>query len=170
MVQNWGGELSVQATMPEHLPEIAAIYNHYIRTSVSTFEEQALSCDEVGARIQKVKAAGLPWLVARRAGAVVGYCYARPWHERAAYRYSVETSLYVAAGASRQGIGTVMYQALLKELHEKGLKTAMAGISLPNAASVGLHEKFGFQKAGHYFSVGFKFNEWIDVGYWQLRW
>jgi phosphinothricin acetyltransferase len=156
--------------MPRDLPEIAAIYNHYIRTSVSTFEEQQLSDDEVKSRIQKVRDASLPWLVTRRSGAVVGYCYARPWHERAAYRYSVETSLYVVDGASGQGIGTAMYAALLKEIQAKGLKTAIAGISLPNAASVALHEKFGFQKAAHYHSVGFKFNEWIDVGYWQLSW
>jgi len=170
MVQNSDRKLIVEPARSEDIHEIAVIYNHYIRTSFSTFEEQALSDNEVETRVQKVRDAMLPWLVARGGGGVVGYCYGRPWHERAAYRCSVETSLYVAEGASGQGIGTAMYTALLKEIQSKGFKTAIGGISLPNPASVALHEKFGFQKAAHYHSVGFKFNEWVDVGYWQLRW
>ncbi len=148
---------------------ITAIYNHYIKTSVATFEENELSEEQVQSRIDKVRSASLPWLVARGAGGpVLGYCYARPWHERSAYRFSVETSLYVADGLSGKGIGSRLYEVLLQALRERGFHTAIGGISLPNAASVALHEKFGFEKVAHYRQVGRKFEAWIDVGYFQL--
>ena len=161
--------LTIEPATDADTDAIADIYNHYILTSVATFEEEALGVEEMGRRIDRVRATSLPWLVAREPH-VVGYCYARPWRERAAYRFSVETSVYVASAARRRGIGRELYQRLLHQLRAKGVRSVIGGISLPNPASIALHEKLGFTKVAHFKSVGFKFNEWIDVGYWQLRW
>jgi phosphinothricin acetyltransferase len=146
---------------------IARIYNHYILNSVITFEEEAVSPTEMAGRIGKVQGAGLPYLVEERDGAVIGYAYAGRWHERSAYRYSVETTIYLDADHVGKRIGSTLYVALLAQLKERGLHVAIGGIALPNAGSVALHEKLGFRKVAHYAEVGFKFDRWIDVGYWQ---
>ena len=146
---------------------IAGIYNHYILETIVTFEEQAISPSEIAERIAEATAASLPWLVAQRDGIVVGYAYASSWKGRCAYRYSVETTVYLATGWLGNGIGTSLYQELLRQLTGHGLHVAIGGIALPNAASVALHEKLGFRKVAQFSEVGFKFGKWIDVGYWQ---
>ena len=98
---------------------------------------------------------------------VVGYAYAGRWHDRSAYRYSVETTIYLDADHLGKSIGSGLYAALLQQLKERGMHVAIGGIALPNPGSVALHEKLGFRKVAHYGEVGFKFNRWIDVGYWQ---
>jgi phosphinothricin acetyltransferase len=147
---------------------MARIYNHYVLNSYSTFEDQPLSSQAFAKRIQKVSAASLPWLVAESGGELAGYAYASLWKERPAYRYSVESSVYVDPRAQRAGIGSQLYAALLDELHRKQIHAVIGGIALPNPASVRLHEKFGFRKVAHFEAVGYKLGRWIDVGYWQL--
>lgn len=99
---------------------------------------------------------------------MAGYAYAAPWHERSAYRYSVETTVYVDPGQLRRGVGSRLYQSLLDELRRRDLRSALAVIALPNAASVALHERLGFARVGHLEAVGYKFERWVDVGFWQL--
>ena len=111
----------------------------------------------------------MPWLVAVIDEAVVGYAYATKWKERSAYRFSVESTIYLANGTEGKGVGSVLYQALFNKLKLKGINNVIGGIALPNPASVGLHEKMGMEKVAHFSKVGFKFDEWLDVGYWQLK-
>jgi phosphinothricin acetyltransferase len=134
---------------------------------VVTFEEEAVSAREMAGRIDKVLSDSLPYLVAVQDDLVVGYAYAARWHERSAYRYSVETTIYLEAGQVGRKMGWNLYSVLLDQLKERGLHASMGGIALPNPRSVALHEKLGFTKVAHYKEVGFKFGKWIDVGYWQ---
>lgn len=151
---------------------ITDIYNHYISNTVVTFEEVPVAPVEMAARLQAVQAASLPWLVGETQADgqthVVGYAYATPWKSRSAYRYSVESSVYLAPGAAGKGFGTVLYRALLEELRRTSVHSVMGGIALPNVASVALHERMGFRKVAHLKEVGHKSGQWLDVGYWQL--
>ena len=147
---------------------VSAIYNHYVTESVVTFEERPVSAGEISRRMARVQAAALPWLVAELSGTVVGYAYAAPWKKRPGYRCSTEVSVYTAPGRERLGIGTALFACLLPELEQRGMHVALSGITLPNTASVALHQKFGFRKVAHLAEAGFKFGRWIDVGYWQL--
>jgi L-amino acid N-acyltransferase YncA len=146
---------------------VAALYNVYVRDSVATFELAAVPGDAMRARIDEVQARALPWLVATRAGSVVGYAYATPWKPRAAYARSVETSVYVAADACGRGVGRALYAALIGRLRDAGLHALIGGIALPNAPSVALHEALGFVQVARFREVGFKLGRWVDVGYWQ---
>ncbi|HTQ99932.1 MAG TPA: arsinothricin resistance N-acetyltransferase ArsN1 family B [Candidatus Acidoferrum sp.] len=147
---------------------IAGIYNHYIRDSIITFEELPIDAGEMAARIAEITAAKLPWLVAERDGAVIGYAYATKWKTRSAYRFAVETTIYMAPQCTGSGFGTQLYRALVDRLQAGGIHVAIGGVALPNAASVALHEKLGFRKVAQFDQVGFKFGQWIDVGYWEL--
>jgi phosphinothricin acetyltransferase len=149
------------------LPAIAAIYAHYVRETTVTFEEVPPSPAEMGARVAKVRDAGHEWLVAEVEGAVRGYAYAAPWHARRGYRTSCEVTVYLAHDATGQGLGTALYGTLFPRLEASGMHVLMAGIGLPNAGSVALHEKFGMTKVGHYAEIGSKFGTWVDVGWWQ---
>jgi phosphinothricin acetyltransferase len=146
---------------------IATIYNHYVRETIVTFEEEPVSAPEMAGRIEQVAADGLPWLVAEHGGELVGYAYATKWRERVAYRYSVESTLYLAPGADGRGFASQLYSALFGRLEAAGVHAVMAGIALPNERSIALHEKFGMTKVAHLREVGFKFDRWIDVGYWE---
>jgi len=148
---------------------ICVIYNHYVTTTTITFEEEPVTGEDMAQRIADVAAAGLPWLVAEVDGSIVGYAYATRWRARSAYRYSVESTVYVAPGASGLGVGRALYGALLDGLRERGLHLVIGGIALPNEASVGLHEALGFAKSAHFAEVGMKFGRWIDVGYWVRK-
>ena len=146
---------------------IAEIYNHYIANTVVTFEEEPVAGAEMRRRMEDVFGASLPWLVAASGGRITGYAYATKWKARSAYRFSVETTVYLADGFGRQGLGSRLYEELFRLLSEKGIHAAIGGIALPNDASVALHEKFGMRKVAHFEQVGFKFGTWVDVGYWQ---
>ena len=147
---------------------IAAIYNHYVTGTTITFEEEAVSVAEMAARIANVTAQ-FPWYVWERDGEVAGYAYATPWRVRSAYRFSVETTVYVAPGHARKGIGLQLYASLIETLRGNGIQVALGGIAQPNPASVALHERLGFEKVAHFKRVGRKFEQWIDVGYWELQ-
>ena len=146
---------------------IAAIYNAYVRNSVTTFELEPVAAAAMQARIEDVQARSLPWLVVEHAGGVAGYAYATPWKPRAAYARSVETSVYLAEDATGRGLGRLLYAALIERLREAGLHALIGGIALPNAASVALHEALGFVHVATFREVGFKHGRWVDVGYWQ---
>ena len=107
--------------------------------------------------------------MAERDGEVAGYAYASPHHDRAAYRWATDVTVYVASEHQRRGVGRQLYQVLFELLRGQGLYVACAGITLPNEASVGLHEALGFQPVGVYRGVGWKVGEWHDVGWWQLQ-
>ena len=146
---------------------IARIYGHYVANTTISFEEQAVPPSEMAQRIDEVLSASLPWLVAEHDGRVVGYAYAGKWKGRCAYRHSVESSVYVDPALTGRGIGRRLYQVLLELLRERSIHVVIGGIALPNAASVALHEAMGFSKVAHFREVGYKFGQWIDVGYWQ---
>lgn len=157
----------LRAAQPTDAAAIAALYNHYILHTTITFEMAAVTEAEIVGRLAAVQPA-LPWLVAERDGALVGYAYASPWRTRAAYRQSVETTVYVDRNHGHRGIGSALYAALIAELRARSMHALIGGIALPNAASVALHEKFGFRKVAHFEQVGRKFDRWLDVGYWEL--
>lgn len=147
---------------------IAAIYNHYVSTSTISFEEEPVSVNEMAQRIQDV-GSRLPWYVYEQDGAVIGYAYATPWRARSAYRFSVESTVYVAPDRPRQGIGSQLYRTLIENLRARGIQVMLGGIAQPNVASVRLHERLGFEKVAHFNRVGLKFEQWVDVGYWELQ-
>jgi L-amino acid N-acyltransferase YncA len=158
----------IRPVTPDDAAAIVDIYNHYIATTVISFEENAVTPDEMAGRIRDVTA-HLPWLVYEQDGRVTGYAYATKWRVRSAYRFSAETSVYVQAGQGGKGIGSALYKALLEDLRRREIHMAIGGIAQPNPASVALHESLGFEKVAHFRQVGRKFDQWVDVGYWELR-
>lgn len=147
---------------------IAAIYNYYVENAAVTFEEEPVSIAEMQRRIHTVRSYGLPWLVAEDQSSILGYAYATRWKERSAYRYTVESTVYVSDSALGRGVGTELYCQLLDELKQLDVNVVIGGITLPNPASISLHEKLGMQKVAHFPNIGYKFGQWRDVGYWQL--
>ena len=118
-------------------------------------------------RLIDATTAAWPWLVAEARGQVLGYAYANQWKPRSGYRHTVESTIYLDPSHLGRGGGSALYASLLEMLRERGVHCAIAGIALPNAASIALHEKFGFRKVAHFRENGIKFGRWIDVGYWQ---
>lgn len=146
---------------------VAAIYAPNVTDTVVSFEIEAPGPAEMAARIAGVLAYA-PWLVCERGGEIAGYAYASRHRDRAAYQWSCDVSVYVAAAHRQVGVGRVLYLALFELLRLQGFYTAHAGITLPNAASVRLHESLGFVPIGVYPKVGFKFGAWHDTGWWRL--
>ncbi|MDR9364872.1 MAG: N-acetyltransferase family protein [Balneolaceae bacterium] len=146
---------------------IHEIYNEYVEDSRITFQEKPLSLKEIKDKIQKITKV-YPWIVYEKNNQVVGYTYADKWKEKSAYRYTVETSIYLDSGHLGKGIGSKLKGAMIEKLREREFHCVISAISLPNPASIAMCEKFGFQKAGQLREIGYKFDEWIDVGYWQL--
>ncbi len=147
-------------------PAIAGIYAPYCSSSVISFEEAAPDADEMARRIRSIGSTR-PWIVLEDADALVGYAYASPHHDRAASRWSVSTAVYVGRTHHRRGAGRALYTTLLVLLRDLGYYTATAGITLPNPASVGLHEAFGFTRVGVYRDIGHKMGGWHDVAWYQ---
>ena len=149
--------------------QIAKIYNYYIEKTVITFEEQLVSANDIQSRIEKIKQAGHIWLVAEIDTQVVGYAYSAPWRDRSAYRFASEVSVYLSSDSQGKGIGSLLYQSLFEQLKLTQINILIGGITLPNEASVAIHEKFGMEKVAHFREVGYKFEQWLDVGYWQVK-
>ncbi|GAA6206596.1 N-acetyltransferase family protein [Thalassotalea sp. SU-HH00458] len=150
-------------------PQIANIYNYYIESTVITFEEQVIVAQDIEKRIEKIQRAGHFWFVAEVDNKIVGYAYSAPWRDRSAYRFASEVSIYLTKDSQGKGLGTLLYQALFQQLKSTPIKILIGGITLPNESSVALHEKFGMEKVAHFKDVGYKFDQWLDVGYWQLK-
>jgi phosphinothricin acetyltransferase len=148
-------------------PEIAAIYAPFCESNVVSFEEVAPTAEVVAGRIAAI-AAQFPWLVLDEGGTVAGYAYASRHHDRAAYRWSADVTVYIGPAQRRRGVGTALYTALLDLLRAQGYFKAYGGITLPNAGSVGLHEAMGFTLVGVYRGVGFKLGAWHDVSWYEL--
>ena len=145
---------------------IAAITNHYIRTTAIHFGTTEVTEAELRALWQEHHDL-YPWLVACRDGSVIGYAKAGVFRARAAYRWSTETGIYVAPEVLARGLGKLLYARLLAMLRTQGFHTAIGGIALPNEASVRLHERLGFHHCGTFARAGRKFDRWHDVGFWQ---
>ncbi len=160
-------EYRIRNALPVDAAGIVQIYNYYIAKTIITFEEDLVSVDIINARMKEVQVSKLPWLVAEQNGKVLGYSYSSKWKERCAYRYSTEVTVYMRPDHIGKGIGSELYGKLLPALKSHGIHVAVAVIALPNEASIKLHEKMGFLKVGEFKEAGFKFNRWIDVGYWQ---
>lgn len=148
--------------------QIADIYNYYIEKTIITFEEEKVSEKEIEKRIEKILKDYF-WIVYEENNKILGYAYVGKWRERSAYRFTVESSVYLDKNHTGKGIGEKLYRELIKISKDKGLKAIMGVISIPNEASIKLHEKLGFYKAGYFKEVGIKFDKWIDVSYYQLN-
>lgn len=174
---------------------IAEIYNHYVLTSIATFEEDPLSVADIAQRIDDVREAGLPWIVAedtailadlppskpgddpRTGEAIVGYAYVHPFQERAAYRHSVETSTYVRDGERGRGVGNLLYGTLIERVRElkpghsphAPVHRVFARLAVPNPASDAMQERHGFTRVGLLDEAGFKLGQWVGVSLWELR-
>ena len=157
----------IQAAGSGDAQSIAAIYNYYIINSVVTFEETEVTANEMAERIAETAGENLPYLVAKRGDDVIGYAYASKWKGRCAYRFTAEITVYLAPEQTGGGTGSALYRSLFDQLSALNYHMVIGGISLPNEGSIGLHEKFGMQKVAHFQEVGFKFEQWVDVGYWQ---
>lgn len=146
---------------------VAAIYAPNVTGSIISFESEPPDAEEMRRRIEGTLER-YPWLVCERGGRVLGYAYAGAHGSRAAYRWSVDVSVYVDGEAHRTGVGRALYTSLFAALRVQGFYNAYAGATLPNPASVGLHEAMGFRPVGVYQKVGYKKGAWHDVGWWHL--
>jgi phosphinothricin acetyltransferase len=148
--------------------QIAGIYNHYVTDTHITFETEKVAAVEMAKRIEATLALPLPWLVAEQAGQIAGYAFAARWKTRDAYRFVVESSIYLDPAMIGRGLGLRLYTALIDAIRGMSMHSVIGVIALPNEQSIGLHERLGFRKCAHFEQVGYKHDRWIDVGYWQL--
>lgn len=145
---------------------IAALYAPFVTDSWVSFETEAPDAKEMAGRISRYGQSH-GWLVAERDGRIIGYAYASPHRVRAAYATSADIAVYIAPGEQGQGVGRALYTALFDRLRERSIHAVFAGIALPNAGSIGLHEAMGMTPVGIYRQVGWKLGAWRDVGWWQ---
>ncbi|MDR0761228.1 MAG: GNAT family N-acetyltransferase [Treponema sp.] len=157
----------IRPVIPEDAVAICGIYNYYIENTAVTFEEEAVPVPVMENRINTVTAK-YPWLVYEEREELLGYAYVHPWHERAAYRFTVEDSIYLGRGQTGRGLGKALLARLLEEVWKLDVHALMSVITIPNEASTALHERFGFKQAGCFAQVGYKFGRRLDVGYWEL--
>jgi L-amino acid N-acyltransferase YncA len=162
-----GSPSSIRLATERDAEQVAAIYAPNVTDTVISFETEAPSAEEMRRRIETTLER-YPWLVCERQGGVLGYAYAGAHGSRAAYRWSVDVSVYVHERAHRTGVGRALYTSLIAALILQGFYNAYAGTTLPNPASVGLHESVGFRPVGVYCGVGYKLGAWHDVGWWHL--
>jgi len=158
--------IAIRSATTADAAALQRIYAPIVLETAISFEYEPPSVEDMAGRIAATLQT-YPYLVAVDNGKVCGYVYASAHAERAAYRHSVNTTVYIAPEAQRTGVGRALYFELLPELKRRGFHAAFAGITLPNTASVALHEQVGFKALGVYREVGFKFGAWHDVGWWQ---
>ena len=147
---------------------ICEIYNYYVENTNVSFEEKRISENEMERRIRGVCQL-YPWIVYEQDEKVLGYAYISKWKERSAYRFTAEDTVYVKHDALRRGIGKALLKNLIEKTYKKDIHVLMAVIALPNENSIKLHESFRFKKAAHFSKVGYKNDEWLDVGYWEMQ-
>ncbi|WP_156018084.1 GNAT family N-acetyltransferase [Streptococcus ruminantium] len=158
--------IEIRSVQPSDVEELVAIYAPYVEETVITFETQVPTATEFADRIEKILEK-FPYLVAEEEGRILGYAYASTYYPRAAYDWTVELSIYISQKARGQGIGNLLYSHLEKELIARGFKNFLACISLPNPASLALHEKMGYKQVAHLKKVGYKFGSWHDIVWLQ---
>jgi L-amino acid N-acyltransferase YncA len=158
--------MQVRLAAREDLAGILAILNREIAEGYAHFGTEPVDLEDLGQEFES--ACQYPWVVALEERCVVGFSRASPWKSRGAYRRTCEVGVYVRPDMQGQGVGASIYDLMLRELRDRGFRTLLGGISLPNPASVRLHERFGFRHVGTLPSVGWKLGEWRDVGYWAL--
>ncbi|EGD43547.1 phosphinothricin N-acetyltransferase [Nocardioidaceae bacterium Broad-1] len=158
---------TIRDATPDDAAACAAIYEPYVRDTVISFETEPPTTEEMADRIKAAQAEHA-WLVLEADDRVVGYAYATSHRTRAAYRWACDVSIYLETGRRRSGAGKALYAALLPILRERGYRRALAGIALPNEASIGLHRSFGFTDVGVYRRIGWKLDAWHDVAWMQL--
>ncbi|MCD8193732.1 MAG: N-acetyltransferase family protein, partial [Tannerellaceae bacterium] len=152
----------------EDAAAICRIYNYYIEYTSVSFEVEPVSVEKMQERIQSFIAGGYPYFVAEENGRIVGFANIHRWKERYAYKCTYEVTIYLDHTCKRKRYGTKLYEYLFERIDRNTVHTLIAGITIPNDASIKLHEKFGFCQVAHYKEVGCKFGEWHDVGSWQL--
>jgi L-amino acid N-acyltransferase YncA len=162
--------LTLREASPADAAAIAAIYGYWVLNGTGTFEETVPSPDEMAGRMAAVAKSGMPWLVACDAqGAIKGYAYASPFRPRTGYRWSVEDSVYVAPDLHGRGLGGTMLKALIARVEATGVRQMLAVIGdSENRGSIALHRACGFQDAGVFKDVGYKFERWLDIVLMQL--
>jgi L-amino acid N-acyltransferase YncA len=158
-------EYRLRDAVAEDLPHVREIYNHYVRNSTVTFDEKPMTLAELRRKFARMQKGGLPFVVAESpTGQVLGYAYVTPWREKAAYRYTVENSIYLGPAATGKGLGRVLLGELIDRSRAAGLKEMIAVIADRGAeASIALHRQFGFKEIGHMGKVGFKFDRWLGT-------
>lgn len=162
-------QITYRDARPDDFTRITQIYNHYVNTSVATFEEDAVSVKDMLERFNVFKTAGLPYIVAEEDGKVIGYAYLSYWRTRSAFRFSVENTVYLAPGNERKGVGKCLVQLTLDAARAIGKTSVVSAISVmpdqavETSASVMLHLRTGFKVVGRMHKVGYKFGKWIDV-------
>jgi phosphinothricin acetyltransferase len=157
----------IRPVKPEDAEALCGIYNYYIENTVITFEEDLLSPADMEKRMEAIRRR-YPYFVWEDSGAVLGYAYANTFKERAAYRFSIEDTVYLKPGFEGRGIGKKLLTAVFDEAKKANIHAIVSCITIPNERSVGLHERLGFVKTAHFREVGFKLGRWLDVGYWEL--
>lgn len=161
---------TIRSALPEDLPAIEALYNHYILSSPATFDLEPYSADERDSWFSRFHTDG-PYqlMLAEEAGRLLGFACSSPLRAKAAYRRSVETTIYLAPARVGQGSGSALYAILLEALAAAGVHRAYSLITAPNPASIRLHEKFGYRWAGQMNECGWKFDRWWDVHWYERR-
>ncbi|MGY1619751.1 GNAT family N-acetyltransferase [Geodermatophilus sp. SYSU D00691] len=157
---------AIRDASPDDGAACAAVYAPYVADTVITFEYEPPTATEMSARIARARQAHA-WLVLEDGGRVAGFAYGVPWNERAAYRWACAVSVYLEPGRRRTGAGRALYEALFDRLVARGYRTAVAGVTLPNPASEGLHRALGFEPVGTYRAIGWKLSGWHDVTWLQ---
>jgi L-amino acid N-acyltransferase YncA len=160
------GRNRIRLAGPDDAVAVQRVYAPYVTATPISFELVPPTVDEMSARMAAI-VPRYPWLVVEEDDLVIGYAYAHQFAARAAYAWSVETSIYLDESARGRGVGTSLYGALLRLLALQGYRQAFGGITLPNPASVALHERMGYRRIATHSDVGWKFGDWHDVGFWQ---
>lgn len=161
-------EVVIRDATPADAANVLAIYAPYVIETCISFEMEPPSVDEMQQRMLGATDR-LPWLVMQRGSEIMGYAYATQFRARKAYENTAESSVYVGQSYQRQGVGRRLMEELLNRLRTAKFHRVIAGATLPNAGSAGLHERLGFHSVGVFTQVGYKFDQWRDVGFWELR-
>jgi L-amino acid N-acyltransferase YncA len=161
-------DLTIDAATPDDLETVTKIYAHYVTDSVATFDEVPPTADYWRQRLEDLRGRGLPFLVARVGGDVVGYAYASPWRPKPAYRHTVEDTIYLAPGRTGRGVGRALLERLLEDCARAGVRQVVAVIADTGSdASAALHRRLGFAPVGRLTQVGYKHGRWIDTAFMQ---
>ena len=158
----------IRKVKPEDAQEIVDIYNYYVKNTIVTFDNIPFTVEAFKTKIETISKS-FPFIVFEEKNKILGYAYANKWREKPAYKNTVESTVYLHYEAQGKQIGTKLYAELLAQLKNENYHVIVGGLTLPNKASVKLHEKFGFKQVAHFKEVGYKFNKWLDVGFWQLN-